>query len=186
MANVLHRITKQYIKSVNTPEFPESEWIINPVLPDCPAKHWVIEGDLVREMTQEEKDDLVYSTESTIYLISEKILLYNKNGYEYEDNSDAIINPVMPDCELKYTKVVDGEVVEMTEEEKAEVDAPEIERQLSITEIREQYLTALANLDTIIDTENPTSAQVIAAVKTEASIIKKLLKFIRLNLVLDE
>ena len=91
----------------------------------------------------------------------------------------------MPACELKYTKVVDGNVVEMTAEEKAVVDAPDIEREQSITDIKEAYLEALNNLDSIINAEDPTNAQVIYAIKTEATILKKLLKFIRLNVVYD-
>lgn len=183
MANIINRTTKQYLKSVNTPDYPKSEWIINPVLPDCEPIYYVIEGDVVREMTQMEKDDLTYSTESSIYLIEEKLLLTNKNGYEYEDNTDVIINPVMPPCELKYTKVIDGSVVEMTAEEKAVVDAPEIERKQSIVDIEEAYLSALDDLDNIINATNPTNAQIVGAIKTEAKILKKLLKFIKLNVV---
>lgn len=56
MANVIHRITKQYLESVNTPDYPESEWIINPTLPDCDPSEWIVEGDSVRELTQLEKD----------------------------------------------------------------------------------------------------------------------------------
>ena len=56
MANVINRITKQYLKSVNTPDYPELEWIINPELPDCDPSEWVIEDDIVRETTQDEKD----------------------------------------------------------------------------------------------------------------------------------
>ena len=126
MANVINRITKEIRPSVNTPDFQEPEWmIINElILPDCLVKWWVIEVSSIREMTQLEKDELAYSTESTIYLITEKQLLTRKNGNEYEDNTDAIINPVMPDCDLKYTKAVDGLVVEMTISEKKEVDKP--------------------------------------------------------------
>lgn len=57
MSNVLNRITKKYIKSVNTPDYPATEWIINPVLPDCEPSEWVIEGNVVRETTQDEKDE---------------------------------------------------------------------------------------------------------------------------------
>ena len=185
MADVINRLTKEIRRSVNTPEFQEPKWMaINGlILPECPIKWWVIEASGIREMTQLEKDELAYSTESTIYLITEKQLLTRKNGNEYEDNTDAIINPVMPGCDLKYTKVMDGLIVEMTVEEKAVVDAPEIEKSLSITDIKEAYLTALDNLDNIINAENPTNAQVIAAIKTEARILKKMLKFIRLNTV---
>jgi len=56
MANVINRITKKYLKSVNTPDYPVSAWIINPTLPNCDPSEWVIEGDTVRETTQAEKD----------------------------------------------------------------------------------------------------------------------------------
>jgi hypothetical protein len=55
MANVIHRTTKQYLKSVNTPDFPTVNWIINPVLPACPQKYWRIVGDEVKEMTTSQK-----------------------------------------------------------------------------------------------------------------------------------
>lgn len=58
MANVLNRISKAYLQSVNTPDFDELEWIINPDLTaveGVPPCYWVIEGDAVREMTVEEK-----------------------------------------------------------------------------------------------------------------------------------
>ena len=142
MANVLHRITKQYIKSVNTPDYPELEWIINPVLPECNSKFWVIEGNIVREMTQNEMDELSYSTESTVYFIVEKQLLTNVNGNDHELDINAIINPVMPSCDIKYTKVVDSVIVEVTKEEKNIIDLPDKLRKNKediITEIRLVY-----------------------------------------------
>lgn len=129
MANVLNKITKQYLKSVNTPNYPIEEWIINPVLPNCDKKYYVIEDDIVREMTQLEKNDFIYSTKSSVYLITEKQLLININGYDYESNSNAIINSILPDCELKYTKVINDLIVEMTIEEKYIVDLPSLKRE---------------------------------------------------------
>ena len=181
MANVIHRITKQYLKSVNTPEYPISEWIHNPILPTCLPKFWVIESDTVREMTAAEKTELTYSTESSIYLITEKQLLTGKNGHDYEGNSNAIINPVIPSCALKYTKAVDGTIVEMTTEEKAIVDLPEVEQIESRTSLKEAYINAISQLQTIQNTSAPTSAQVITAVKQMAAIQEKLLKFIYKN-----
>jgi len=61
MANVINRITKQYLKSVNTPDYPELDWIINPVfIPKCDIKYMVVEGDTVREMTIGEKAVIDY------------------------------------------------------------------------------------------------------------------------------
>ena len=124
MANVLNKITKQYLRSVNTPDYPTSEWMINPILPDCDKKFWLIEGDTIREMAQAEKDAYLYLYESTVYLIAEKQLLTNVDGADYEADANAIINPVMPNCDLKYTKVVAWEVVEMTIAEQDAVDLP--------------------------------------------------------------
>jgi len=62
MANVLHRASKQYRPSVNTPDFPKEDWIINPDLSaveNVPKKYWKIIGDAVSEMTPAEKDTFV-------------------------------------------------------------------------------------------------------------------------------
>lgn len=59
MANVLHRTTKQYLKSVNTPNYSEVDWVVNPDLSsvqNVPTKYWKIDGDTVSEMNQSEKD----------------------------------------------------------------------------------------------------------------------------------
>ena len=58
MSNVLNRTTKQYLKSVNTPDYPVSDWIVNPsVAPflGVPTKYWKISGDAVSEMSALEK-----------------------------------------------------------------------------------------------------------------------------------
>lgn len=61
MADVVNRITKEYKKSVNTPDYLESEWIINPdFVPDCELKYIVVEGNTIREMTVEEKSVVDY------------------------------------------------------------------------------------------------------------------------------
>lgn len=61
MADVINRITKEFKRSVNTPDFPEDEWIINPVMPKCEIKYLKIDGDSVLEMSVVEKEivDLV-------------------------------------------------------------------------------------------------------------------------------
>lgn len=50
MASVLHRTTKQYLASANTPDYPVQDWIINPDLSAVDGwaqKYWIITGDLV-------------------------------------------------------------------------------------------------------------------------------------------
>ena len=125
MSNVLNKLTKQYLRSVNTPDYPPSEYLINPILPNCDQKFWIIEHDSIREMTQTEKDAYIYLYESTVYLIAEKQLRTNQDGADYESDKNAIINPTMPNCNQKYTKVVAGKVVEMTLEEQDAVDLAE-------------------------------------------------------------
>lgn len=59
MANVLHRTTKEYRTSVNTPDFPVVDWIHNPdlsVVTGFAPKYWEIRGDLVGLMDQAERD----------------------------------------------------------------------------------------------------------------------------------
>lgn len=59
MANVLHRTTKQYFQSVNTPDYPTIDWIINPDLSAVTgfdSKYWIITGDVVTLMSQAERD----------------------------------------------------------------------------------------------------------------------------------
>lgn len=58
MATVFNRITKQLIQSVNTPDYPESSWIVNPDLSwleNVPQKYWKVVGDSVVEMSAAEK-----------------------------------------------------------------------------------------------------------------------------------
>lgn len=54
MANVLHRISKVYLLSQNTPDFPVSDWVVNPDLSAVAgyaSKYWTIAGDTVSLMT---------------------------------------------------------------------------------------------------------------------------------------
>lgn len=59
MASVLNRATGEYIPSVNTPDFPAKDWIINPDLSavtGVPGKYWKIDGDTVSPMSRAERD----------------------------------------------------------------------------------------------------------------------------------
>jgi hypothetical protein len=50
MADVVNRTTKQYLQSVNTPDFSPAQWIINPDLSAVagqPSKYWTITGDVI-------------------------------------------------------------------------------------------------------------------------------------------
>lgn len=57
MANVLHRTSGQYFESVNTPEYDELDWLINPDLSQVAgvqSKYWKVVGDTVVEMSEAE------------------------------------------------------------------------------------------------------------------------------------
>jgi len=59
MAAVLNRTTLEYHTSVNTPDYPISDWIHNPVMSavaGIPTKRWVVESEIVRAMTDAEND----------------------------------------------------------------------------------------------------------------------------------
>ncbi len=55
MSTVISRSTGQILKSVHTPDYPDKDWIINPVLPDCESKYMEISGETVNEMNASEK-----------------------------------------------------------------------------------------------------------------------------------
>lgn len=58
MADVINRTTLEQRFSVNTPDFPTSDWIINPDLSGVsgvPQKYWKVVGDTVVEMDAAEK-----------------------------------------------------------------------------------------------------------------------------------
>lgn len=57
MANVLNRKTLEFHESVNTPEYPPDQWLINPDLSavaGLPTWQWVVDGDSVRPPTVDE------------------------------------------------------------------------------------------------------------------------------------
>ena len=59
MASVLNKITLQYLQSVNTPDYPTVDWLINPdisAVVNVPHRYWKLVGNTVVEMTQAEKD----------------------------------------------------------------------------------------------------------------------------------
>jgi hypothetical protein len=58
MADVVNRTTRVHLRSVNTPDYPASEWIINPDLSavaGVPTRYWLISGNTVTEMTPAQK-----------------------------------------------------------------------------------------------------------------------------------
>lgn len=82
MANVINRSTKKYLKSVNTPEYPIEDWIINPDMPGCDVNDIIINGDIVREMTQEEKNIRDYVEPVPEPTLEELILIVEEERLE--------------------------------------------------------------------------------------------------------
>jgi hypothetical protein len=59
MANVLNRTTKVFHSSVNTPDYPVEDWIINPNLDAVVGfapRYWIITGDVITLMDQAARD----------------------------------------------------------------------------------------------------------------------------------
>jgi len=55
MATVVHKSTLELRKSVNTPDYPEADWFVNPTLPDGTQRDWVNDAGTLRAMTAQEK-----------------------------------------------------------------------------------------------------------------------------------
>jgi hypothetical protein len=69
MADVVNRSTVQYLHSVNTPDYSDVFWIINPdlsALIGVPQKYWKVVGDTVVEMTVSEKNAVDTATPDAI------------------------------------------------------------------------------------------------------------------------
>ena len=59
MSDVLHRTTKLYRQSANTPDFPIVDWIHSPDLSAIAgfgSKYWIITGDVITLMDQAARD----------------------------------------------------------------------------------------------------------------------------------
>lgn len=75
MANVINRTTLEYLVSVNTPDYPEEEWIINPdlsMVQGVPRKYWKLDVDSVVPMSQEEKD--AYDLANPVVIVRNHLL----------------------------------------------------------------------------------------------------------------
>lgn len=61
MANVVNRITREYRISVNDPDYPVAEWIINPDLSAVAgfeSRYWIITSDVVSLMSPAERQSV--------------------------------------------------------------------------------------------------------------------------------
>ena len=80
MSTVVNRSTLQVKASADPAEHDPSEWLIDPTLPDAPKRHWIVEGDDLREATEEEKGpiDVQYLAEQKELRIQELREQYNE------------------------------------------------------------------------------------------------------------
>ncbi len=77
MADVVNRTTVEYLRSVNTPDYPTADWLINPDLSALAAveqKYWKVVGETVVEMTQPEKD-AVDAAEAAAVLLDDALVV---------------------------------------------------------------------------------------------------------------
>ena len=80
MSTVVNKSTLQVKVSADPAEHDPSEWLIDPTLPDAPKRHWIVEGDDLREATEEEKGpiDVEYLAEQKELRIQELREQYNE------------------------------------------------------------------------------------------------------------
>lgn len=116
MGNVLNRTTGIYLESVNTPDYPSEDWVINPDLSTVSAvakKHWFIDtGDVLREMTTAEK--------ATSYLSPNKLARCNAvdgktqqlvaTGFVHSTKTFSLSIP----SQLNWTNVKAGAAADLT------------------------------------------------------------------------
>lgn len=91
MGTAVNRTTKEYRESVNTPDFPTAQWIINSAQADAlfaagvPSFHWNIAGDVVSEMSAGEKATVNAARADTL----------RDNTVTETDNMEALIRAVV-------------------------------------------------------------------------------------------
>jgi hypothetical protein len=66
--------------SADPAEHDSSEWLIDPTLPDAPKRYWIVEGDVLREATEDEKGpiDVEYLAQQKESRIQELREQYNE------------------------------------------------------------------------------------------------------------
>lgn len=183
MGNVVKKSNLELIEDIDPAYYDPAFFLINPVLPECDEIYWKLVDETIVEMTSEEKVEADYCNRATIYLIASKTVLLNQNGHDFESDVNAIINPIMPTCCHKYTKVVDGVVVEMTEEEMNVVDHPPAPVDPLVPELQNipdlsSRISGLESIITQIDGTTVDLEDVIGMIRTLAANQKETLSMI--------
>ena len=84
MSTVVNRDTLQVKVSADPAEHDVSDWVIDPVLPDALKRYWIVEGDGLREATDEEKGPI-----DVEYLSEQKEFRIQELREQYEDALDS-------------------------------------------------------------------------------------------------
>jgi len=98
MSTVINRTTLQLVYSVNTPDYLETDWIINPdlsLLINVPRKYWKIQGDSVLEMADEEKAIIDSQIQANSFPFSQQVSSSDTsetNSLDYISKLDLNIN----------------------------------------------------------------------------------------------
>jgi len=104
MADAINRATFVQRFSVNTPDFPTNDWVINPDMSPVtgvPKKYWKLTGDVLSEMSQAEKDQ-VDSDNLGSYKLSKIKSIDNRTntliaaGFEYPPTSGVFFSLSIP------------------------------------------------------------------------------------------
>ena len=91
MANVINRKTKEILVSINTPDYPEPEWMIinGKYIPPRPSKYWKIINNQVLEINKQEKTVIDY-------IEPEPVRNPPKTQYDIHQKVDSLL-PVLLD-----------------------------------------------------------------------------------------
>jgi len=105
MSDVINRTTKDFLLSVNTPDYSIEDWIINPdlsALEGVPQKYWKISGDTVVEMDQSEKDIVDLNIQTGIILTEYEV--FQENDIETSNLDWQTILEINPENNFLYGK----------------------------------------------------------------------------------
>lgn len=152
MSDVLNKKTLKMQYSVDTPQYSKDKWIINPdktVMTTVLKKYWKVDEDILREMTQDEKDEYEFNTNSSVFFIDSHTLQTGIDGCIYSEDNNAILNPIIPDGGIEYGIVVSGKLVAMDEDERAQYDYTHKSTVYLITE--KELLTSQNGIDFELD-----------------------------------
>jgi hypothetical protein len=108
MGSVLNRTTKVLLRSVNTPDFSEVDWVINPdgvdelVASGIPPSDWKINpGGTVQEMTSGEKDASILSSEKSAKINAVRGALTVYMDGKYDAASQMTLNALWNEANHK-------------------------------------------------------------------------------------